>query len=271
MERARDLRGAFGWSLPFNEDLLGRELFEILRYAGLLERTGKRWRSRVRASRVCGRLFLHSAYPTDSADSVFLGPDTVRFCQFLQRNLPPPAPARFLVDVGAGAGVGGIVAAALLPEVEVELTDLNEAALALAAVNAAYHSATARFLISDGLERVREGFDVAVMNPPFIADEGGPAYRAGGGDMGAELSLHWVLEAAAKVASGGRVLLYTGSAIVEGRDRIRETLESQLPPLGCTLNYGEIDPDIFGEELDKPAYRDAERIAAIGAVIDKSA
>ncbi|MGE0403972.1 MAG: SAM-dependent methyltransferase, partial [Kofleriaceae bacterium] len=33
------------------------------------------------------------------------------------------------------------------------------------------------------------------------------------------------------------------------------------------LVYEEIDPDVFGEELDTPAYRDVDRIAAVGATI----
>jgi hypothetical protein len=43
-----------------------------------------------------------------------------------------------------------------------------------------------------------------------------------------------------------------------------------LPPLGCTLDYREIDPDVFGEELSKPIYADVERIAVVGAVITKA-
>lgn len=147
---------------------------------------------------------------------------------------------------------------------------MNKAALTLAQVNAAHHDVAVRTVLRDGLNGA-EGFDLAVMNPPFIADEGGPAYRSGGSGLGAELSLRWTLDAAAKLGPGGRVLLYTGSAIVDGRDRIRERLEAELPALGCTLDYAEIDPDIFGEELDKPAYRDADRIAAVGAVVDKPA
>ena len=269
MERASDLRGAFGWSLPFDPGLVEAKLFEALRDGGLVEANGALWRSRLRASRVGGRLFLHSAFPTDDPDSVFLGPDTVRFTQFLRRHLASAAPARRLIDVGAGAGVGGILAADLLPGAEIEFADLNETALDLARVNAAYHGVAVRILVSDGLGRIRDGFDIAVMNPPFIADEGGPAYRAGGGALGSELSLRWAIDAASKLAPGGRVLLYTGSAVVAGRDQFRETLEARLPALGCTLDYAEIDPDIFGEELDKPAYRQAERIAAVGAVIDK--
>jgi hypothetical protein len=65
------------------------------------------------------------------------------------------------------------------------------------------------------------------------------------------------------------MLLYTGSAIVAGRDGLRAALERDLAPLGCGLDYEEIDPDIFGEQLDLHAYRDVERIAAIGAIVSR--
>jgi hypothetical protein len=66
---------------------------------------------------------------------------------------------------------------------------------------------------------------------------------------------------------GGRVILYTGSAIVGGKDALRDALEGEAVRRGFRLDYREIDPDVFGEELAKPQYRDVERIAVIGAVI----
>jgi methylase of polypeptide subunit release factors len=269
MAAARTLRDVFGWSLPFDEALLPAEMLGLLREAELAERCGARWKSRVRASCVAGRLFLHSAFPTDAPDSVFLGPDTVRFAAFLGAELRGLPRARRLVDIGAGAGVGGIVAAACTRPSSVELVDINETALSLARVNAAHAGVDVATYASDGLEAVEPGFDLAVANPPFVIDEEGPAYRAGGGDRGAEVTLDWAIGAAASLAPGGRLLLYSGSAIVDGRDGLREVLEDRLAEYACRLSYREIDPDIFGEELEKPAYRDVERIAAVGAVIVK--
>jgi hypothetical protein len=94
--------------------------------------------------------------------------------------------------------------------------------------------------------------------------------RSGGLRARAELSLLWTVDAARKLAPGGRVLLYTGSAIVDGRDALRERLERELPALRCSLRWRELDPDIFGEELAKPHYEEVERIAAIGAVVEKA-
>ena len=89
--------------------------------------------------------------------------------------------------------------------------------------------------------------------------------------LGSRLSLDWAMEGAQRLAPGGRMLLYTGSAIVGGHDALREALERDLPRIGCTLRYREIDPDIFGEELERPAYAQVERIAAVGAVIEAAA
>jgi methylase of polypeptide subunit release factors len=271
MRQAQDLRGIFGWSLPFDEALAGPELFGLLREGRLLQESAAGWKSKVRVSRVRDCLFLHSAFPTDSDDSVFLGPDTLRFIDFMEAQLPKDrAGVRRLVDIGTGAGVGGIVATQLLgTKVRTELADVNRAALSHARVNAAHAGVAANTVESDAVADIEPGFDLAIANPPFIIDENGPAYRQGGDMHGAELSLRWTVEAAAKLAPGGRMLLYTGSAIVGGKDALREALERELPPLGCTLSWRELDPDIFGEELEKPAYQQVERIAAVGAVVEK--
>ena len=49
----------------------------------------------------------------------------------------------------------------------------------------------------------------------------------------------------------------------------RAALEREVAALGCTLRYRELDPDIYGEELERSSYADVERIAAVGAVIER--
>ena len=68
---------------------------------------------------------------------------------------------------------------------------------------------------------------------------------------------------AGRLTLGGRLLLYTGSAIVDGRDDLRDALAAAIPDAGCTLDYRELDPDVFGEELERPEYAEVDRIAAI--------
>jgi methylase of polypeptide subunit release factors len=268
MRQARDLRGIFGWSLPFAPETLPQAMLDWLDRGDLLDTDGALLRSRVRVSRLGERLFVHSAYPTDDKDAVFFGPDSYRFVDFIRSEATRMAGARRLVDVGAGSGVGGIMASALLPGARVTLLDVNPGALGFAAVNARHAGIEAELVEGEGLAAVKGAVDIVVANPPYIVDEEERSYRDGGDMHGARVSLDWALEAAARLEPGGRMLLYTGVAIIDGRDSLRAALERELPALGCSLRYRELDPDIFGEELEKPAYARVERIAAVGAVIE---
>ncbi|MFC7499068.1 methyltransferase [Enterovirga sp. GCM10030262] len=267
---ARSLRDIFGWSLPFAPELLPSTPTEALEQAGLLRRAGKLLRSGVRASRLGGRLFLHSAYPTEQKDAIFFGPDSFRFVDFIRSELPRAGRVRRLVDIGAGSGVGAIMAAPLLPGARLTLVDLNAAALRLAVVNARHAGVAVEAIEGKSVDDVSGLVDLVIANPPYVMDGEGRSYRDGGDMHGARLSLDWTLAAARRLEPGGRMLLYTGVAIVDGRDALCEALERALPDLGCGLRYREIDPDIFGEELEKPPYADVERIAAVGAVVEKA-
>lgn len=269
MAQARDLGGAFGWSLPFAPGLLPAGLADTLAGADLVEAHGALLKSRVRVSSIGDHLFAHSAFPTVAPDAVFFGPDSYRFVDFLRAELVRTRGVRRLVDVGAGAGVGAIMASALLPGARLTLTDVNPEALRFARANARHAGVEVELVEGKGLASVTGLVDLVVMNPPFIIDEEERTYRNGGDMHGARLSLDWTLAAARRLEPGGRALLYTGSAIVGGRDALRQALEEALPALGCSLRYREIDPDIFGEELDRPAYADVDRIAAVGAVVEK--
>jgi SAM-dependent methyltransferase len=271
MAVARDLRGVFGWNLPFDEAVLPPPLFGLMGQADLLDRSGDFWKSKVRVSTVRERLFLHSGYPTEANDSVFLGPDTIRFADFLAGEIQPCEAACRLVDVGTGSGAGGIIASLLLGNAQVELVDINPRALEHARINAAHNRIEVSAYRSDGVESVAPGFDVAIANPPFIFEDDAPAYRNGGGNHGTELSFEWAAAAAAKLAPGGRLLLYTGSPIIDGKDGLRGRLERELPPRGFEIRYRELDPDIFGEELASPGYAEVERLAAVAAVIVRPA
>jgi hypothetical protein len=259
---ARDLRDVFGWSLPCPESLLPRRLAALLAEAGALVREGGRLRSSVRFSSLGERLFVHSAYPTREADAVFFGPDTYRFCALLEARVEG---ARRCVDVGAGCGAGGIV---LAPRCEsVVLCDVNPGALRFAEVNAALAGIDAAILRSDVLGGVEGDFDLVVANPPYLADDLHRTYRDGGGDLGAEVSLRIVREALERLPRGGGLVLYTASAIVDGEDLLFRAL---LPLLrGTRFDYRELDPDVFGEELDRTAYRGVERIAVVALDVVK--
>ena len=267
-EAAGGIRDVLGSSLPFPRSVLPQDIFDLLQGAGMLEGRGSHFRSKVRVASLGDSLFLHSAYPTDDPDSVFFGPDSYRFVNFLERELAGRAVPANLVDIGTGSGVGGICAAKLLPGVGATLIDINPLALRFARVNARHNRVAVAMIEGSGVGPVRGPIELAISNPPFIMDKKSRAYRDGGDMRGAGLSLQWALATAAKLAPGGRTLLYTGSAIVGGSDLLEEALRAQLPK-NCGLRYTELDPDIFGEQIDEPGYEEVERIAAVGAVIER--
>lgn len=267
------LRDVFGWSLPFPARVLQPALLEVLLEGGVLSREDDRlFRSRVRVASSGGDLFLHSAFPTAGHDAVFFGPDTCRFLNLIRDHLPAPAagePLR-IADVGCGSGAGGIVAARLRVGSAVTLGDINPLALRYAAVNAAHAGVAATLALGDALSAVSGEFDVVLSNPPYLDDDAGRAYRHGGGDLGRALGVRLAAQGLKRLAPGGRLILYTGVAIVDGVDHFIRDMEPHLGEAGCTYTYAEIDPDVFGEELERPVYRHAERIAAVGLVAVKA-
>jgi methylase of polypeptide subunit release factors len=266
---AAGLRDIFGWSLPFTPDQLPPALLGSLSEARLVERQGDLLKSRLRVSTLHGRLFLHSAFPTDTNDAVFFGPDSYRFADFIATDLSRDPIQGDLLDIGAGSGVGAIVGASLVAARRMVLTDVNPAALALARANAAFAGRSAEFAQTPDARSVEGAFAVIVANPPFIDDPQALAYRHGGDLHGARMALQWTEQAIDKLAPGGRFLLYSGSAIVGGRDALKAGLEALVQGRSWSLAYRELDPDIFGEQLDESAYAEVERIAAIGARITR--
>lgn len=268
---ARDLHDVFGWSRVFAPGLLDPALEAALVGAGWIETEGAQLRSRVRVAVLGDDLFVHSAFPTDAPDAVFFGPDSYRFAHAIVDTLdrkPLPSGAR-LVDLGAGSGVGAIVAARRCDAAEVTMTDINPAALRLARINAAAAGVTARFVQAGDLSSVPGAFDFILANPPYIIDAERRTYRDGGGLHGAEVALAMVDDALPRLAPGGRLLLYTGSAIVDGRDALGERLAARAQAANLGLAYAEVDPDVFGEELELPPYRDVERIAVVTALFER--
>ncbi len=232
------LRDIFGWSRSFERTALPPRMISLLEESNAMEQVGAcgtgqaaRLRSKVRFSTIenalgdghsCRTIYAHSAYPTTQSDAVFFGPDTYRFVALIERELDRRCanlPLRRIVDLGCGAGPGGIAAALAYNEAELLLADINPAALEYAIVNsrlAGIANVTAKQ--SDLFKKLDGDFDLIVANPPYLLDADARIYRHGGGDLGSGLSMRIVLEGIPRLSPDGMLILYTGIPIVDGKD-----------------------------------------------------
>jgi methylase of polypeptide subunit release factors len=264
-KQARSLTDAFGWSRPFPSSLLPGPLFDLLRDSAVVFECEAGWKSSVRASTLDGELFLHSAFPTVSPDAVFFGPDTYRFVRAIKNSLSSePRPLQRALDLGCGSGAGGVILAKNSSCRELVMTDVNDAALQMTRINADAAGVPNVVTVHSDLFANLDGqFDMIVANPPYLNDPLQRAYRHGGGELGSGLSLRIARATRERLSPGGTLLLYTGSPIVGGVDRLLQAIEQDFAGCDLSWSYEEIDPDVFGEELETSAYSTVDRIAAV--------
>ena len=250
----------FGWSRPFRSGMLPATVECLLTAADMVTAENGWLSSKVRYSTLQDDIYVHSAHPTNAPNAVFFGPDSYRFAAFANRVLPVKTGRT--VDVGAGSGVGGLSLRARASSLV--LTDINPLALRYAEVNVRLNGASAECLHSDILGGVDGELDTVVANPPYLVDEAERAYRHGGGARGTSLSMRIVTEALARLSPGGILVLYTATPVVDGKHLLVDELAIDAPHA-----WEELDPDVFGDALDEPAYADVDRIALMGLVARK--
>jgi len=261
-------RDIFGWNRSFEPADLAPELLKCLEHSGTLEQCDGRLRSKVRVARLGGDLFLHSSFPTIDSDAVFFGPDTYRFARFVtdsivHMELDPAS----VVDMGAGSAAGAVAAARMLPSARLTCVDVNPRALELAAINLRAAGIEAELVCSSKLP---DGADLVIANPPYMMDSEQRAYRDGGGLLGGEVALDWARNALSAMSATGTMLLYSGASVVDGVAPLIGALQRACTSARSQFDFEEIDPDVFGEELDQRAYGAVERIEVIGATIRRA-
>jgi hypothetical protein len=272
--KGKVLERIFGWSRPFRPIEVPSHIIALLEQAGELTPDGEFLRSSVRFSTLGGQLFVHSAFPTEAPDSVFFGPDTYRFARALRQavaDIPTGAPLT-IIDIGCGSGAGGLSLAGLLGgrvSTDLIMADINPKALRYAGINASLNAiSNARTVLSDLFSRINEGGNLIISNPPYLVDRAARAYRHGGGALGFDLALRIVDEGMDRLYAGGRLFLYTGVPVVDSVDQFLAAVSPRLEARACRYAYEEIDPDVFGEELDSAPYDRVDRISVVGLTID---
>jgi hypothetical protein len=265
------LESIFGWNRPFDREALDPEIFDLLEDAEALGRgvgslqveSALRHyrRSDLRAfgipHRRAGRGVFRTLIPTGLSAC----------CEHRLPTSRLSGPVR-LIDIGSGSGAGLELPQ---PDCSASAPRLSSATstarrLAFSAVNAIRQTtvASAKTVFSDVLGGIEGPADVIMANAPYLVDDDRRLYRHGGGELGISLTVRIAEEGLDRLKPGGRLILYSGTPIVGGADPLLEVLEPVLKLNASHFVYGEIDPDVFGEELDRQAYANADRIAAIG-------
>jgi methylase of polypeptide subunit release factors len=264
------LADVLGWNFPFMRGSIDPNVERFLARANAVSVMPGGNRSLVRVAKLQDDLFLHSGFPTAENDAVFFGPDSYRFANLIDRDLRdlPLAVGARIVDIGTGSGVGAVVAARLHPLARVAMTDINAKALRMAIINTKAADVKVDALLGPELAGLSGQVDVALANPPYIIDAAQRLYRDGGGSLGGDVSVRIARAVIDRLSPGGRLILYTGSAISHGVDHFKQEMTDLADTVGASLRYREIDPDVFGEELRGDAYAEVDRIAVVAAVID---
>jgi SAM-dependent methyltransferase len=270
---AHTLRDVFGWNRPFETGLLPAAELQALVGSAVVHEHAGMWLSKVRWSSLHDLLFVHSGFPTVAHDSVFFGPDTYRFAQAIEEHLHTSShPIQRAVDIGCGSGAGAILIARARREASVLAVDINPTALRYTAVNAALAGVeNVSAWHSDILQGTTGTFDLIVANPPYMQDPQQRAYRHGGDRLGSQLSLRILQQALGRLSVGGSLVLYTGAPSVAGEDLFLEQARLLVDRPELSWAYREMDPDVFGEELETPGYAEAERIAAVVLTVTRTA
>lgn len=256
----------FGWNLNFKKTDLDSALFTLLQEHQLLQVQEDQYLSQVRVSSLDGELFIHSAFPTTQQDAVFFGPDTYRFVYHLKQYLATqPRPFKRVVEMCCGTSAAAISIARHFPDVnEMMVADLNPKALLYSQINISFAGLNHIHPVQSNLFSNLEGqFDLIFANPPYLIDPEQRQYRHGGNELdGNELSFKIIKQGLQRLNSGGRLFLYTGATITRNGNRFLQYLQDLMQQhQNIIWSYEEIDPDIFGEELEQPAYQHVERIA----------
>ncbi|VXA58327.1 conserved hypothetical protein [Acinetobacter proteolyticus] len=264
----RSLKDIFGWNLPFHPEDLDPQLFNTLKKALLIRHVGDQWLSNIRVAALEDELFIHSAFPTLEQDAVFFGPDTYRFYYHLKQYLLNQCqPLGRTLELCCGTSAVAIVIAKTFPELnEIFTADINPKALFYSQVNKKFIGLKHIFPIHSNLFSNLQGdFDLIFANPPYLMDSHERQYRHGGNCLdGTDLSFKILQEGIKRLTPQGKLFLYTGIAISHQGNKFLEALENWIQHYPhFNYSYEEIDPDVFGEELDQSVYQHIERIAVV--------
>ena len=114
-----------------------------------------------------------------------------------------------LLDLGAGSGIQGIVAAK--SGCSATFADIDPAAITAAKRNAAANRVTGRFVVSDMFSKIQNRFDVISFNPPYLPSDTIREIALDGGEGGRHFINEFLSGFRAHLKPGGFALLVESS------------------------------------------------------------
>lgn len=262
-ESASTLTEAFGWGWPFAREEIPENIVALLEKADALELRGARVRSRVRFATVGEDVFAYPANADRTPEAVPFGPETARYAAFVAAHVGKHVGRVAEAYCGAGAGALSIARRAT----RVTLTDLDARALRFARVNAAINGITNAEFGEGSVPTAAGAADVVIANVPFLVDDYERLGHAGAAPPCTAIAAAVVDEALGHLPPGGKLVMCTGTAVINGEDTLWQVLE---PRLMATRNeYTQLEVDVRSDELERVEYLAVERLAAVGLVATK--
>lgn len=223
--------------------LLPARIHERLLDSGIVTEKGREWRASLRVVPI-GGAFVITDFVTARAE---LGNDYVQF------GLDSALLARMIVREARGGGraldlcTGGGIQALMLARsyAQVEASDVNARALALAKANAALNGVEGRvqFRRADLYEGASGLYDLIVANPPFmfLPDELAATQLTGyGGALGIQITLRILEGLEARLAPGGEAFIYTQAPRIAGRCALVDATRQRLGSGSLRFEFEEI-------------------------------
>jgi release factor glutamine methyltransferase len=136
----------------------------------------------------------------------------------VEQALAMSARGQRILDLGTGSGAIAIALASELDHTEICASDISQAALKVAAANAAAHKATITLIASDWFMNVSGRFHTIVSNPPYVAQgdphlselHSEPLDALVSGPEGLDAIRHIVPAARTRLATDGWLLIEHG-------------------------------------------------------------
>jgi release factor glutamine methyltransferase len=132
-----------------------------------LDQQIKKRLNRIPLAYIRGKAWFYKRFFTVNPDVLIPRPESESFIEIL-RIIEINSPR--IADIGTGSGALGITAALELSDASVDLYDISDEALAVAAMNVKKYDLALSCFKSDLLQNLKENYDILLANLPYVPE-----------------------------------------------------------------------------------------------------